>query len=103
MRLYKGLRQPVQGGRFAALLHSRTALRSLPQHLFGQMLRNGLIDELFLTIAPQVAGRAPETPRLSLVEGTAFTVADAPWSRLVDLRRSDSHLFARYRFEEMES
>jgi riboflavin biosynthesis pyrimidine reductase len=72
-------------------------------HLFGQMLSSHLIDELFLTFAPQVAGRAKDTPRLSLVEGSSFTVADAPWSRLVDLRRSDSHLFARYRFEEIES
>ncbi len=72
-------------------------------HLFGQMLRDHLIDELFLTVAPQVAGRAPQTPRLSLVEGAQFTVADAPWSRLVDLRRSDNHLFTRYRFEETDS
>ena len=72
-------------------------------HLFGQMLRAHLIDELFLTIAPQVAGRASDNPRLALVEGTAFTVAEAPWSRLVDLRRSDNHLFTRYRFEEIQS
>ena len=70
---------------------------------FGQMLRDHLIDELFLTLAPQVAGRSGSTPRLALVEDTAFTVAEAPWSRLVDLRRSDNHLFARYRFEEGHS
>ena len=29
----------------------------------------GLIDELFLTVAPQVAGRSPDDPRLALVEG----------------------------------
>ena len=72
-------------------------------HLFGQMLRDHLVDELFVTLAPQIAGRATDTPRLSLLEGTAYTVAEAPWSRLMDLRRSDSHLFARYRFEELES
>jgi len=72
-------------------------------HLFGQMLRDHLVDEHFMTVAPQVAGRSPATPRLSLVEGTAFTVAEAPWFQLVDLRRSDNHLFARYRFEEIES
>jgi riboflavin biosynthesis pyrimidine reductase len=67
------------------------------------MLRDRLIDELFLTIAPQIAGRSESTPRLGLVEGAAFTVDAAPWSRLVDLRRSGDHLFARYRFEEIAS
>lgn len=69
--------------------------------LFGQMLDARLIDELFITVAPQIAGRADNAPRLSLVEGAAFTVADAPWSRLADLRRSDDYLFARYRFGEV--
>jgi riboflavin biosynthesis pyrimidine reductase len=69
-------------------------------HLFGQLVGAHLVDELFLTLAPQIAGRSDETMRLGLVEGTAFTVAGAPWSQLVDLRRSGSHLFARYRFQE---
>jgi riboflavin biosynthesis pyrimidine reductase len=69
-------------------------------HLFGQLMGAHLIDELFLTLAPQIAGRSDEAPRLGLVEGTAFAVADAPWSQLVDLRRSGSNLFARYRFQE---
>jgi riboflavin biosynthesis pyrimidine reductase len=69
-------------------------------HLLGQLLRAGLVDELFLTMAPQVAGRSPSIARLSLVEGTAFTVADAPWARLTDLRRAGDHLFARYRLSE---
>lgn len=69
-------------------------------HLLGQLLRAGLVDELFLTLAPQLAGRSPATPRLSLVEGTAFNVADAPWARLADLRRAGDHLFARYRLSE---
>jgi riboflavin biosynthesis pyrimidine reductase len=66
-------------------------------HLFGELLGERLIDELFLTIAPQVAGRGTSTPRLALVEGTAFDVADARWGDVVDLRRSGSHLFTRYR------
>ncbi len=69
-------------------------------HLFGQLVGAHLVDELFLTLAPQIAGRSAETPRLGLVEGTAFTVDGAPWSQLVDLRRSGNHLFARYRFQE---
>jgi riboflavin biosynthesis pyrimidine reductase len=68
--------------------------------LFGQMLEANLIDELFLTVAPQVAGRSDDRPRLSLVEGVAFSVDQAPWARLVDARRSGSHLFLRYSFGE---
>jgi riboflavin biosynthesis pyrimidine reductase len=98
--------ESVEPRAIVAALHGRGARVVLCEggpHLFGQMLRDRLIDDLFLTLAPQVAGRAMDTPRLSLVEGAAFTVADAPWSRLVDLRRSDNHLFARYRFEEIHS
>jgi riboflavin biosynthesis pyrimidine reductase len=69
-------------------------------HLFSQLLRAGLVDELFLTMAPQIAGRSSSISRLSLVEGTAFKVADAPWARLADLRRAGDHLFARYRLSE---
>lgn len=69
-------------------------------HLFGELLGAHLVDELFLTLAPQAVGRSVETPRLGLVEGTAFTLGGAPWSELVDLRKSGSHLFTRYRFQE---
>ncbi|HEX2222211.1 MAG TPA: dihydrofolate reductase family protein [Candidatus Limnocylindria bacterium] len=65
--------------------------------LFGQLLAADLVDELFLTLAPQLAGRSSETPRLSLVEQRAFTVAGAPWGELLSLRRAADHLFARYR------
>lgn len=66
-------------------------------HLLGQLLEAHLVDELFLTLAPQVAGRSPQTPRLGLVEGMAFDLATAPWARLVDLRRAADHLFIRFR------
>lgn len=69
-------------------------------HLFGQLLGAHLVDELFLTLAPHLAGRSAVTPRLSLVEGVAFDADTARWARLVDLRQSGDHLFCRYRFEE---
>lgn len=73
--------------------------------LFGQLLAAGLVDELFLTLAPQTAGRSAGARRLALVEGSAFSVAAAPWARLIGLRRAGDHLFARYRFrpEEVEA
>ena len=64
--------------------------------LFGGLLAAGMLDELFLTRAPQLVGRASDAPRPSLVESMAFTPATAPWLRLLSLKRSGSHLFERY-------
>lgn len=69
-------------------------------HLLGQLLADDLVDELFLTFAPQIAGRSTLTPRLGLVEETAFDLADARWGRLADLRSAGDHLFARYRLTD---
>lgn len=69
-------------------------------HLFGQLLGDDLVDELFLTLAPQLVGRSAASPRLSLVEDIAFDLAGSRWSRLADLRRAGDHLFARYVFTE---
>lgn len=66
--------------------------------VLGEFLAARLVDELFLTIAPQLAGRSPLTPRLSLVEDMAFSVPDSRWARLAGLRRAGDHLFARYSF-----
>ncbi len=57
-----------------------------------------LIDDLFLTLAPQVAGRDVTHPRPGFVEGALFLPAQPLWSRLVSVRRGDSHLFLRYEF-----
>jgi riboflavin biosynthesis pyrimidine reductase len=63
--------------------------------LFGRLLAAGLVDELFLTVSPQLAGRAAET-RPGLVAGSAFAPGEAPRLRLRSLRRSGDHLFVRY-------
>jgi riboflavin biosynthesis pyrimidine reductase len=65
-------------------------------HLLGELLRIDAVDELFLTVAPQVAGRDAEHRRLALVEGAAFDVGDAPWWQLRSLHRAGNHLFLRY-------
>jgi riboflavin biosynthesis pyrimidine reductase len=67
--------------------------------LLGQLLAADLVDEIFLTTAPQIAGRDRGVQRLSLVEGVAFDVDAAPWWRLASVRRSGSHLFLRYRLD----
>lgn len=67
-------------------------------HLLGDFLSEGLVDELFLTLAPQIAGRDPGTPRLGLVEGKAFAPGHPLWGRLRSLYQAGDHLFLRFRF-----
>jgi riboflavin biosynthesis pyrimidine reductase len=65
--------------------------------LFGELLAARAVDEVFLTVAPQLAGRSSAAGRLSLVEGAALAPAAAPWARLRSVMRSSDHLFLRYR------
>lgn len=67
-------------------------------HLIGDFLQAGYLDELFLTLAPQVAGRDGMTERPGLVEGIAFAPDQPVWSTLVEAKRGGSHLFLRYVF-----
>ena len=64
--------------------------------LFGELLGAGAVDELFLTVAPQLAGRSVDDARLGLVEGTGFAPGVAPWARLRSVMRAQDHLFLRY-------
>jgi riboflavin biosynthesis pyrimidine reductase len=64
-------------------------------HLLGDLVTADVVDELFLTIAPQVIGRAKG--RLGLVEGIALAPDEARWHDLVSVKRSGDHLFLRYR------
>ena len=68
-------------------------------HLFGELLRARLVDELFLTVAPQVAGRDDAIHRLALVEGMSFGERLGRWANLTSIRRAGDDLFLRYRFE----
>jgi riboflavin biosynthesis pyrimidine reductase len=64
--------------------------------IFGEFLRAGAIDELFLTLAPQVAGRDGERPRPGLA-ATSFLPETAPWFSLRSIKRSpDDLLLLRY-------
>jgi riboflavin biosynthesis pyrimidine reductase len=78
---------------------SRLALCEGGPHLFGELLNAHLIDELFLTMAPQVIGRDKDAQRLALVEGTSFGESQSRWSKLRAVRRAGDDLFLRYRFE----
>lgn len=66
--------------------------------LLGDFYAEGLVNDQFLTLAPQIAGRETGDHRRSLVMGKLFAPGDALWGRLVDARRGSSHLFLRYSF-----
>lgn len=64
--------------------------------LIAALLAERVLDELFLTVAPQLAGRDVAKPRLALVEGKAFAPEEAPWGRLVSAKVAADFLFLRY-------
>ena len=66
--------------------------------LLASFLAQSIVDELFLTLAPQVAGRDGDLHRLALVEGHAFMPVDALWATLLSVKLAGSHLLLRYRF-----
>ncbi len=67
-------------------------------HLLGDFLAEGLLDELFLTLAPQVAGRDGTEARPGFVAGRIFAPEHPLWAMLVGVKRGGSHLFLRYAF-----
>lgn len=61
--------------------------------LVGQLLEEGLIDELFLTTSPRLFGRWTGDGRKSLVEGVDLGGRSMTLS---SVRRHESHLYLRY-------
>jgi riboflavin biosynthesis pyrimidine reductase len=78
---------------------ARLALCEGGPHLFGEILRARLVDELFLTLAPQVLGRDAADHRFGFVEGTSFGGGHDRWATLSSMRRAGDDLFLRYRFQ----
>ena len=64
--------------------------------LLGRFLEAGAVDELFLTIAPRLAGRSDERRRMALVEGVDFRPDTSPQGRLVSVKAADDYLFTRF-------
>jgi riboflavin biosynthesis pyrimidine reductase len=64
---------------------------------FGALAAAGLVDELFLTTSPLLAGRPAGSSRPGLVDHAAFLPATTVEARLLTLRSTASRLFARYR------
>jgi riboflavin biosynthesis pyrimidine reductase len=66
--------------------------------LLGTFFKERLIDEQFLSLAPQIAGRDIGDARLSLVMGKTFAPRDPLWGKVVDIRRGERLLFLRCSF-----
>ena len=64
--------------------------------LFGEFLAGGFMDELFLTVAPQIAGRVAMHPRPGLVANVEFSPTTAPWWKLLSTKSAADYLFLRY-------
>jgi riboflavin biosynthesis pyrimidine reductase len=73
-------------------------------HLLTHLLEARCLNELFLTLAPQVAGRAEDPEALlrrpALVMGHEFAPAEPGWATLCSLKRAHDHLFLRYTFPQ---
>jgi riboflavin biosynthesis pyrimidine reductase len=65
-------------------------------HVMGELIGEGLLDEVFLTLSPVVAGRGKEK-RLGMVEGVELLPANGAWSKLLSARQHEDYLFLRYR------
>jgi len=70
--------------------------------LLGDFLAEHALDELFLTLAPQIAGRDKQVERLGLVTGKRFAPEHPLWGTLIGVKRAGSHLFLRYAFKATE-
>jgi riboflavin biosynthesis pyrimidine reductase len=63
----------------------------------GQLVRDQLVDELYLTVSPVLAGRVRGDRNKGIVEGIHLLPDVLRPMRLVSARRHQSHLFLRYR------
>lgn len=89
------------------ILHDEFGVKQLLHEggptLFGEFLASDLIDELFLTMAPQIAGRGDRPRRPGIVDHVSFSPNEAPWFDLISARMARNHLYLRYRKTSLSS
>jgi riboflavin biosynthesis pyrimidine reductase len=66
--------------------------------LLATFYKERLIDEQFMSLAPQLSGRQVGDARMGLVMGKTFAPRDPLWGRLTDARQGSRLLFLRYSF-----
>lgn len=72
-------------------------------HLLGDFFAEACLDEQFLTLAPQVAGRDGFSERPGFVAGRTFAPEHPLWGTLISVKRGGNHLFLRYAFASSDS
>lgn len=90
----------LTGGSIVEAIHATGCAAVLTEGgptLIGSLLHARVLDELFLTVSPLLAGRSSATPRPGLVDGVELAPAQARWLSLLSVRRDDAYLFLRYR------
>jgi riboflavin biosynthesis pyrimidine reductase len=84
-----------------AVCHARPSQVTLIEagpRLMGDFVAERLLDKLFLTVSPQVAGRDGMSARPGLIAGKRFAPEDPVWGTLVGAKRGGDHLFLHYAF-----
>jgi len=83
------------------LLQSQFGMKTLLHEggptLFGQFLAAQAIDELFLTLSPQIAGRSSDVTRPAIAQGIEFAPDSAPGFQLRSVKQKAAYLYLRYR------
>jgi riboflavin biosynthesis pyrimidine reductase len=91
----------VAPGAILELLQSQFEVKTLLHEggpkLYGQFLAAGAVDEFFLTLSPQIAGRSADATRPAVVEGVEFVPDTAPWLQIVSVKQKAAYLYLRYR------
>lgn len=64
-------------------------------HLMGELVKANVLDEIFLTLSPVLAGRDKER-RFGMLEGVELLPSLPAWIRLLSARRHNGHVFLRY-------
>ncbi|HEV8564796.1 MAG TPA: dihydrofolate reductase family protein [Actinomycetota bacterium] len=64
--------------------------------LMGESLKARIVNELFLTVSPVIAGGGEGQPRPTLAAGVDVLPAAPLSGRLLSVRQSDAYLFLRY-------
>jgi len=75
----------------------KTLLHEGGPTLFGQFLAASVVDELFLTLSPQIAGRNGDVTRPAIVQGVEFVPSSAPWFQAVSVKQNAAYIYFRYR------
>ena len=87
---------PALNERMQAQGWERAALEAGPK-LFGAYVTAGLVDDLYLTLAPKLFGTAFGTP--TLINGVLFSPEEVPRLELVTYVASGDELHLHYRFK----